>query len=54
MAQTLPEMLEWAKGKAILVLDRKDIPIEARIRMVEDHKAEACAIVCLMIHRFFI
>ena len=43
--QTLPEMLQWAKGKAILVLDRKDVPIEARIKMVEDYKAEAWAIV---------
>jgi glycerophosphoryl diester phosphodiesterase len=43
--QTLPEMLEWAKGKAVLVLDRKDVPIETRIKMVEDYNAEACAIV---------
>lgn len=43
--QTLREMLEWAKGKTILILDKKDVPIEFRIKMVEDCKAEACAIV---------
>ena len=43
--QTLAEMLEWAKGKTILVLDKKDVPIEARIKMVEDYDAEAYAIV---------
>lgn len=43
--QTLSEMLEWAKGKTILVLDKKDVTIQARIKMVEDCKAEANAIV---------
>jgi len=43
--QTLAEMLEWAKGKCILVLDKKDVPIEMRIKMVEDHNAEAYAII---------
>ena len=43
--QTLREMLKWAKGKTILVLDKKDVPIEDRIKMVEDCKAESNAIV---------
>lgn len=43
--QTLKEMFEWAKGKTILVLDKKDVPIEQRIRIVEECKAEAYAIV---------
>lgn len=43
--QTLKEMFEWAKGKTILVLDRKDVPIEQRIKIVEECKAEAYAIV---------
>ncbi|MEL7588326.1 MAG: glycerophosphodiester phosphodiesterase family protein [Prolixibacteraceae bacterium] len=43
--QTLAEVLEWARGKTILVLDKKDVPIEARIKMVEACKAEAYTIV---------
>lgn len=43
--QTLEEMFEWAKGKTILLLDRKDVPIEQRIKIVEECKAEAYAII---------
>jgi glycerophosphoryl diester phosphodiesterase len=42
---TLDSALEWAKRKTILVLDKKDVPIEERIRKVVEHKAEANAIV---------
>ncbi|WP_420150714.1 glycerophosphodiester phosphodiesterase family protein [Spirosoma sp.] len=42
---TLDEALEWAKGKTILVLDMKDVPMEARVRKIEEHHAEASAIV---------
>ncbi|RAK00154.1 glycerophosphoryl diester phosphodiesterase [Larkinella arboricola] len=42
---TLDEALDWAKGKTILVLDKKDVPIEARVRKIEQHRAEAHAIV---------
>jgi glycerophosphoryl diester phosphodiesterase len=42
---TLDEALEWAKGKTILDLDQKDVPIEARIRKIEEHHAEANAMV---------
>ncbi len=42
---TLEEMLKWAKGKTILVLDKKDVPIEVRVKMIETYNAEACAIV---------
>lgn len=43
--QTLADMLEWAKGKCILVLDKKDVPIEVRIKMVEEYNAEAYVVV---------
>lgn len=43
--QTLKEMLKWAKGKTILVLDKKDVSIENRIKIVEESKAEAYVIV---------
>jgi glycerophosphoryl diester phosphodiesterase len=41
---TLAEALEWARSKTILVLDRKDVPVEARIKMIEEHNAETYAI----------
>jgi glycerophosphoryl diester phosphodiesterase len=40
---TLDEALEWARGKAILVLDQKDVPVAARVKKIEEHKAEAYA-----------
>jgi len=42
---TLDEALEWAKGKTILILDQKNVPIEMRIKKIEEHYAEAHAIV---------
>jgi len=42
---TLDEALEWAKGKTILVLDRKDVPIAERIKKIEEHNAVTNAIV---------
>ena len=38
---TLEEVLKWAKGKTILILDKKDVPVEARVKMIEKYKAEA-------------
>jgi glycerophosphoryl diester phosphodiesterase len=40
---TLDEALQWARGKAILVLDQKDVPVPARVKKVEEHKAEGYA-----------
>jgi len=42
---TLDEVLRWAKGKTILVIDEKDVPMEVRIRKITEHKAEAYATV---------
>lgn len=42
---TFEEVLRWAKGKTILILDKKDVPIEDRIKMVEKHNAEAYTII---------
>ena len=42
---TLDEALEWARGKTVLVLDQKDVPVAERVRKIEEHKAEAFAIV---------
>src|SRR5262245_13959425 len=40
---TLDEVLEWARGKAILVLDNKDVPPIERVKRIAEHKAEAYA-----------
>lgn len=39
--QTLDEVIKWAKGKAILILDKKEVPVEDRVRMIEKYNAEA-------------
>ena len=47
---TLDEVLQWARGKTVLVLDQKDVPVEARVRKIEEHRAEAYAI--LIVYSF--
>ena len=42
---TLDETLAWARGKTILVLDNKDVPVRDLVRKIEEHHAEACAMV---------
>ncbi len=42
---TLDEALAWAKGKTVLALDQKDVPIEARVKKIQEHRAQASAIV---------
>ena len=47
---TLDEVLQWARGKTILVLDQKDVPVEARVRKIEEHHANAYAM--LIVYSF--
>ncbi len=47
---TLDEALEWARGKTILVLDQKDVPVEVRAKEVAEHKAEAYVV--LIVYSF--
>lgn len=42
---TLDEALQWAKGKTILVIDEKDVPIEIRVKKIVENKAQANAMV---------
>jgi glycerophosphoryl diester phosphodiesterase len=44
---TLDEALQWARGKTILVLDQKKVPLQDRIRKIEEHNAEAYAILII-------
>lgn len=45
MIPTLEAVLNWAKGKTILVLDEKDVPIEQRVNIVTKNNAENTAII---------
>ena len=47
---TLDDVLQWARGKTILVLDQKDVPVEVRVRKVGEHRAEAYAM--LIVYSF--
>lgn len=47
---TLDNVLQWARGKTILVLDQKDVPVEARVAKIEEHRAQAYAI--LIVYSF--
>jgi glycerophosphoryl diester phosphodiesterase len=47
---TLDDLLQWARGKTILVLDQKNVPVEARVRKIEEHQAEAYAM--LIVYSF--
>jgi glycerophosphoryl diester phosphodiesterase len=42
---TLDEALKWARGKTIVILDKKNVPVEACIEKIEEHEAEAYAMV---------
>src|SRR5690606_37270309 len=42
---TLDEALQWAKGKTILVIDEKDVPMEVRVNKILENGAEAHAMV---------
>ncbi|MBO9151972.1 glycerophosphodiester phosphodiesterase family protein [Chitinophaga sp. GCM10012297] len=37
---TLEEAIDWAKGKTVLILDKKDVPFEMTAAIIKKHKAE--------------
>ncbi|WP_439556224.1 glycerophosphodiester phosphodiesterase family protein [Dyadobacter sp.] len=45
---TLSEVIEWARGKTILNLDRKDVPLKMTADLIRKHKADA--FVMLTVH----
>jgi glycerophosphoryl diester phosphodiesterase len=47
---TLDEVLQWARGKTVLVVDQKDVPVEARVRKIREHRAQAHAM--LIVYSF--
>jgi glycerophosphoryl diester phosphodiesterase len=42
---TLDEAMKWARGKTILVLDKKEVPVKEVVRVITTHRAEAYAMV---------
>ena len=48
---TLDEVLQWARGKTVVVLDQKDVPVEARVKKIEEHGAEAYAMLIVYSYR---
>jgi glycerophosphoryl diester phosphodiesterase len=42
---TFDEVLEWAKGKTILIVDMKDVPVDIRAQKIRQHHAQANAII---------
>ncbi len=41
----LEEILQWAKGKTVLVLDRKNVPSEKLLRLIEENNAESYVLI---------
>lgn len=40
---TLAEVFRWARGKTVLVIDKKDLSIAQRVQQIEKHNAESYA-----------
>jgi len=38
---TLEEAIIWAKGRTVLILDKKDVPMETTAKLIKKHHAEA-------------
>ena len=42
---TLDEALQWARGKTIVILDKKAVPVEVCVKKIQEHRAQAYAMV---------
>jgi glycerophosphoryl diester phosphodiesterase len=42
---TLDEALEWARGKTIVILDKKSVPVPVCVQKIQEHRAQAYAMV---------
>jgi glycerophosphoryl diester phosphodiesterase len=45
---TLSEVIEWSKGKTIINLDKKDVPLQMTANILRQHQAESS--VMLTVH----
>jgi glycerophosphoryl diester phosphodiesterase len=41
---TLDEAMKWARGKTLLALDKKEVPVKEVVRVIEQHRAESYAL----------
>jgi glycerophosphoryl diester phosphodiesterase len=42
---TLDEALRWARGKTIVILDKKNVPVEVCVNKIQQHHAQAYAMI---------
>ncbi len=42
---TLDEVIKWGKGKTVLMLDKKNVPLEMLFKIITDNKAESHVVV---------
>ncbi len=42
---TLDEALHWARGKTVVILDKKDVPVEVCVQKIQQHQAQSYAMV---------
>ena len=42
---TLDEALRWARGKTVVILDKKKVPVEVCVKKIQEHRAQAYALV---------
>ncbi|MDQ8005538.1 MAG: glycerophosphodiester phosphodiesterase family protein [Pedobacter sp.] len=42
---TLDEVLQWAKGKTIIMIDKKDVPLGQLYEIIKRNKAESCVLI---------
>lgn len=38
---TLDEAIEWARGKTLLILDKKEVPVEVCVQKIQEHQAQS-------------
>jgi glycerophosphoryl diester phosphodiesterase len=41
----LDEALQWARGRTIVILDKKNVPLEVCVQKIQEHRAQAYAMV---------
>lgn len=42
---TLDEALQWARGRTIVILDKKQVPVEVCVNKIQQHQAQAYAMI---------
>ena len=42
---TLDEALRWARGKTIVILDKKDVPVAVCVKKIQEHQAQSYAMI---------